>query len=221
MLLELGRAAAAPREVPAGAAGAARTSSRRWSTRARGRSSRRAERSGDEEAREEDIGAGGGASGVADERRPARSGAGRARPARSAVPAAPGPRRRVASQTDRHGGAGHPVRARRGRQDPVRRRAAAPWLALCEPARWFSCLCAGPAGRAAERPVPMCHPKGGTVKALVFHKPSDVRVEDVPDPRIEEPTDVIVRASPRPRSAARICTSTTASSPGEAHGARP
>ncbi|WP_437984125.1 zinc-dependent alcohol dehydrogenase [Sorangium sp. So ce117] len=33
------------------------------------------------------------------------------------------------------------------------------------------------------------------MKALVFHKPSDVRVEDVPDPRIEEPTDVIVRVT--------------------------
>ncbi|KYF51086.1 zinc-dependent alcohol dehydrogenase [Sorangium sp. So ce854] len=33
------------------------------------------------------------------------------------------------------------------------------------------------------------------MKALVFHKPSDVRVDNVPDPRIEEPTDAIVRVT--------------------------
>ncbi|MFN7143603.1 MAG: zinc-dependent alcohol dehydrogenase [Myxococcota bacterium] len=33
------------------------------------------------------------------------------------------------------------------------------------------------------------------MKALVFHKPKDVRVEDLPDPRIEAPTDVIVRVT--------------------------
>lgn len=33
------------------------------------------------------------------------------------------------------------------------------------------------------------------MKALVFHKPSDVRVEDVKDPVIEEPTDAIVRVT--------------------------
>lgn len=31
------------------------------------------------------------------------------------------------------------------------------------------------------------------MKALVFHKPTDVRVENVPDPRIEAPRDAIVR----------------------------
>ena len=31
------------------------------------------------------------------------------------------------------------------------------------------------------------------MKALVYRGPRDVRVEDVPDPRIEEPTDVLVR----------------------------
>jgi threonine dehydrogenase-like Zn-dependent dehydrogenase len=31
------------------------------------------------------------------------------------------------------------------------------------------------------------------VRATVFHGPGDVRVEDVPDPRIEQPTDAIVR----------------------------
>ncbi|AUX39353.1 alcohol dehydrogenase [Sorangium cellulosum] len=33
------------------------------------------------------------------------------------------------------------------------------------------------------------------MKALVFHKPSDVRVDNVPDPSIEEPTDAIVRVT--------------------------
>lgn len=31
------------------------------------------------------------------------------------------------------------------------------------------------------------------MKATVYHAPGDVRVEDVPDPRIEEPTDAVVR----------------------------
>jgi S-(hydroxymethyl)glutathione dehydrogenase/alcohol dehydrogenase len=33
------------------------------------------------------------------------------------------------------------------------------------------------------------------MKALVFHKPKDVRVEDVPDPTIEAPTDAIIRVT--------------------------
>ena len=33
------------------------------------------------------------------------------------------------------------------------------------------------------------------MKALVFHKPSDVRVEQVPDPVLEEPTDAILRVT--------------------------
>jgi threonine dehydrogenase-like Zn-dependent dehydrogenase len=33
------------------------------------------------------------------------------------------------------------------------------------------------------------------VKAVVYHKPKDIRVEDVPDPRIIAPTDAIVRVS--------------------------
>jgi S-(hydroxymethyl)glutathione dehydrogenase / alcohol dehydrogenase len=33
------------------------------------------------------------------------------------------------------------------------------------------------------------------VKALVFHKPSDVRVDTVPDPKIKEPTDAILRVT--------------------------
>jgi len=33
------------------------------------------------------------------------------------------------------------------------------------------------------------------MKALVFHKPKDVRVEDVPDPIIEQPTDAIIRVT--------------------------
>ena len=31
------------------------------------------------------------------------------------------------------------------------------------------------------------------MRATVFHGPGDVRVEDVPDPRVEEPTDAVVR----------------------------
>jgi threonine dehydrogenase-like Zn-dependent dehydrogenase len=31
------------------------------------------------------------------------------------------------------------------------------------------------------------------MKAAVFHGPGDIRIEDVPDPRIEDPTDAIVR----------------------------
>jgi threonine dehydrogenase-like Zn-dependent dehydrogenase len=31
------------------------------------------------------------------------------------------------------------------------------------------------------------------VKAAVFHAPRDIRIEDVPDPRIQDPTDAIVR----------------------------
>jgi alcohol dehydrogenase len=33
------------------------------------------------------------------------------------------------------------------------------------------------------------------MKALVFHKPKDVRVETVPDPRIEESQDAIIRVT--------------------------
>src|SRR5688500_7677996 len=33
------------------------------------------------------------------------------------------------------------------------------------------------------------------MKALVFHKPKDVRVESVPDPRIEDARDAIVRVT--------------------------
>ena len=35
--------------------------------------------------------------------------------------------------------------------------------------------------------------KGSTMKALTFHGKRDVRVDEVPDPKIEEPTDAIVR----------------------------
>ncbi|MBI3566524.1 MAG: glutathione-dependent formaldehyde dehydrogenase, partial [Elusimicrobia bacterium] len=38
------------------------------------------------------------------------------------------------------------------------------------------------------------------MKALVFHRPLDMRVEEVPDPRIEHARDVIVRVT-----AASIC----------------
>jgi threonine dehydrogenase-like Zn-dependent dehydrogenase len=38
-------------------------------------------------------------------------------------------------------------------------------------------------------------PKGGelTMKALTFHGKRDVRVDEVPDPSIQDPTDAIVR----------------------------
>ena len=32
------------------------------------------------------------------------------------------------------------------------------------------------------------------MRALTWHGKRDVRVEDVPDPRIEQPTDAVVRA---------------------------
>ena len=31
------------------------------------------------------------------------------------------------------------------------------------------------------------------MRAAVFHQPGDIRIEDVPDPRIQDPTDAIVR----------------------------
>ncbi|MDO5737312.1 MAG: IMP dehydrogenase, partial [Propionibacteriaceae bacterium] len=33
------------------------------------------------------------------------------------------------------------------------------------------------------------------MRALTWHGIEDVRVEDVPDPRVEEPTDAIVRVT--------------------------
>ena len=33
------------------------------------------------------------------------------------------------------------------------------------------------------------------MKALVWHKPSDIRCEEVPDPKIEEPGDAIIRVT--------------------------
>src|SRR5579884_2335337 len=35
--------------------------------------------------------------------------------------------------------------------------------------------------------------KGGAMKAVVFHGVGDIRLDDVPEPKIEEPTDAIVR----------------------------
>src|SRR5690606_5433285 len=34
---------------------------------------------------------------------------------------------------------------------------------------------------------------GGSMKAVVFHDVGDIRLENVPEPRIEEPTDAVVR----------------------------
>ena len=48
------------------------------------------------------------------------------------------------------------------------------------------------------------------MKALVWHGTKDVRVEEVPDPKIEQPTDAIV-GSPRPRSVGRTCICTRCS----------
>src|SRR5688572_6823134 len=36
-------------------------------------------------------------------------------------------------------------------------------------------------------PCPSCHERAAPMKALVWHKPSDIRCEEVPDPKIEEP----------------------------------
>src|ERR1700712_315558 len=36
-------------------------------------------------------------------------------------------------------------------------------------------------------------PKGLTMKAVVFHAIGDIRLEDVPEPTLQEPTDAIVR----------------------------
>jgi threonine dehydrogenase-like Zn-dependent dehydrogenase len=33
------------------------------------------------------------------------------------------------------------------------------------------------------------------MKAVVFHKPGDMRVEEVPDPKIENPQDIILRVT--------------------------
>jgi hypothetical protein len=33
------------------------------------------------------------------------------------------------------------------------------------------------------------------VRAAVFHAPGDIRIEDVPDPRVEQPTDAVVRVT--------------------------
>ena len=50
-----------------------------------------------------------------------------------------------------------------------------------------------------------------SMKALCWHGKNDVRVETVPDPKIEDPRDAIVR-SPRPPSAASDLHLTTATS---------
>ena len=49
------------------------------------------------------------------------------------------------------------------------------------------------------------------MKALVYHGPGQKAWEEVPDPKIIEPTDVIVRWT-RPRSAAPTCTSSRGTS---------
>lgn len=33
------------------------------------------------------------------------------------------------------------------------------------------------------------------MKAAVYHAPGDIRIEDVPDPKIQQPTDAIVRVT--------------------------
>jgi threonine dehydrogenase-like Zn-dependent dehydrogenase len=47
------------------------------------------------------------------------------------------------------------------------------------------------------------------MKAVVFHDVGDIRLEEVADPKIEEPTDAIVRLT-RPRSAGPTFTSSAA-----------
>src|SRR5438132_4961979 len=48
------------------------------------------------------------------------------------------------------------------------------------------------ASSGAIRTLPL---EGGRMKAVVYHKPKDVRVENVPDPKIEEPRDAILRVT--------------------------
>jgi threonine dehydrogenase-like Zn-dependent dehydrogenase len=47
--------------------------------------------------------------------------------------------------------------------------------------------------RAGGPTVGQAHHRSSTVKAVTWHGKRDVRVDEVPDPRIEEPTDAIVR----------------------------
>ena len=46
------------------------------------------------------------------------------------------------------------------------------------------------------------------MKAVVYHKPKDMRVENVDDPKIQEPRDAIIRVT----TAARTCICITGSS---------
>src|SRR5690242_21918083 len=46
---------------------------------------------------------------------------------------------------------------------------------------------------ARERDDHIPRARGGLMKALTWHGPRDVRVDTVPDPRIEQPNDAIVR----------------------------
>ena len=48
------------------------------------------------------------------------------------------------------------------------------------------------------------------MKALVWHKPTDIRCDEVPDPKIEQPRDAIIRVTTCAPSAAPTCISTTA-----------
>src|SRR5690349_14970654 len=53
------------------------------------------------------------------------------------------------------------------------------------PGKWF--VIAHPApGRATSR-------KDSHMKAVVWHGPADVRVDEVEDPKIEEPTDAVIK----------------------------
>src|SRR4051794_39586180 len=53
---------------------------------------------------------------------------------------------------------------------------------------------AGAGRRSGRRPRTRIHEdRGDTVKAVVYEGPRQVSVKDVPDARIERPTDVLVR----------------------------
>jgi glutathione-independent formaldehyde dehydrogenase len=62
------------------------------------------------------------------------------------------------------------------------------------------CAKGGMARRCRAQPVDYHDPEGVHVKALVFHGPRNVNVEQVADPKIEEPLDAIIRIT-----SANIC----------------
>src|SRR2546423_15122144 len=50
-------------------------------------------------------------------------------------------------------------------------------------------------GKPQQAKSPITPAEGGRVKAVAWHGTHDVRVDQVPDPAIEQPTDAIVRVT--------------------------